>query len=149
VSRDHVALHRLAERVGILPEYVDQTGTEVRRTSDDTRVAFLLAMGFDATTRSGIRHALEALDARERSQVVPPVRVLVPERGNPAGANLRLPEAAGSTASWQATLSLEAGERRRLEGTVELDAPVPDVSPAAAARRVPRSRSRDRARRGA
>jgi 4-alpha-glucanotransferase len=123
MSRDHAAaLHRLAARVGILPEYLDQTGTEVRRTSDDTRVAFLRAMGFEATSASGIRHALEALDAREQSQIVPPVRVCVRERWEPAGAYLRLPDAAGGTASWQATLRLETGERRALEGTVELDA---------------------------
>ena len=123
MSRDHEpALHRLAERVGILPEYVDQTGTEVRRASDETRVAFLRAMGFDASTESGIRDALERLDERDRSRILAPVRVCVLERGEPARTELRLPEAAGRTVAWQARLRLEEGEPRRLDGTVEIDA---------------------------
>ena len=116
------ALQRLAERVGILPEYVDQTGTEVRRTPHATTVAFLNAMGFDAGSEPGLRDALEELDARERSRLLPPVRVCVRGGGQPAGADLRIPEAAGTTVSWQATIDLEGGEPRRLEGEVELHA---------------------------
>ncbi|HSU94956.1 MAG TPA: 4-alpha-glucanotransferase, partial [Gemmatimonadaceae bacterium] len=71
------ALRTLADRVGILPEYVDQTGRETRVTSDGTRVAILAAMGFDASTESRAASALELLEARELSRAFPPARVIV------------------------------------------------------------------------
>ena len=52
-------LRELAERAGIIPEYVDQSGRETRRTSDDTRVRLLGALGIDASSDSGIRDGLE------------------------------------------------------------------------------------------
>ena len=70
------ALRTLADRLGILPEYVDQTGRETRVTSDETRVAILAAMGFDASTGSRAAAALELLEARELSRAFPPVRVV-------------------------------------------------------------------------
>jgi len=71
------ALRTLADRVGILPEYVDQTGRETRVTSDETRVAILAAMGFDASSESRAASALELLEARELSRAFPPARVIV------------------------------------------------------------------------
>jgi 4-alpha-glucanotransferase len=71
------ALRTLADRLGILPEYIDQTGRETRVTSDETRVAILAAMGFDASTESRAASALELLDARELSRALRPVRVVV------------------------------------------------------------------------
>jgi 4-alpha-glucanotransferase len=71
------ALRTLADRLGILPEYVDQTGREVRATSDDTRIAILSAMGFDASSDERAAAAIALLDARERARTLPPVRVLV------------------------------------------------------------------------
>ncbi|MGE5728330.1 MAG: 4-alpha-glucanotransferase [Gemmatimonas sp.] len=71
------ALRTLANRLGILPEYIDQTGREARVTSDETRVAILAAMGFDATTESRAASALELLEARELSRALRPVRVIV------------------------------------------------------------------------
>ena len=41
-------LRLLAERLGIISEYLDQTGRQVRRTSDATREMLLAVMGFDA-----------------------------------------------------------------------------------------------------
>ncbi|MBC7791915.1 MAG: 4-alpha-glucanotransferase [Anaerolineae bacterium] len=70
-----VALQTLADRVGILSEYVDQSGKEVRVTSDETRVALLAAMGFDASTDILARSSLEDFERRERDQILPPVRV--------------------------------------------------------------------------
>ena len=71
------ALRTLADRAGILPEYVDQTGRETRVTSDETRVAILAAMGVDASTQSRAASALELLEARELSRAFPPARVIV------------------------------------------------------------------------
>ncbi|NUO96169.1 MAG: hypothetical protein HOQ14_16935, partial [Gemmatimonadaceae bacterium] len=45
-TRPH--LQALAERLGIQPSYVDQTGEKLRLTSDATREALLGAMGIDA-----------------------------------------------------------------------------------------------------
>jgi 4-alpha-glucanotransferase len=71
------ALRTLADRLGILPEYVDQTGRETRVTSDETRVAILAAMGFDASNESRAASALELLEARELARSLRPVRVIV------------------------------------------------------------------------
>ena len=73
----HSALRALADRLGILPEYVDQTGRETRVTSDETRVAILAAMGFDASTDARAASALELLETRELSRALRPVRVVV------------------------------------------------------------------------
>ncbi|MGI9077016.1 MAG: 4-alpha-glucanotransferase [Gemmatimonadaceae bacterium] len=73
---DHrVALRALADRVGILSEYVDQSGKEVRVTSDETRVALLAAMGFDASSDAQARVTLEDLERRDRDEILAPVRV--------------------------------------------------------------------------
>jgi len=71
------ALHTLADRLGILPEYVDQTGHQTRVTTDEARVAIIAAMGFDASTEARAASALELLDARALSQTLDPVRVIV------------------------------------------------------------------------
>ena len=71
------ALRRLADRLGILPEYVDQTGRETRVTSDETRVAIIAAMGFDASTEARAAAALELLEARDLARALRPVRVIV------------------------------------------------------------------------
>ena len=90
------ALRSLANRLGILPEYLDQTGRETRVTSDDTRVAILAAMGFDASTESRAASALELLHARDLARTLPPVRVIV------HGSAFSLP-------SHRAVLTLERG----------------------------------------
>ena len=71
------ALHLLAARLGILPEYVDQTGRVTRSTADETRVAIIAAMGFDASSEDRAASALALLDARESARSLPPVRVIV------------------------------------------------------------------------
>src|SRR6476469_8353310 len=71
------ALRLLADRLGILPEYVDQTGRQSRSTTDETRVAIIAAMGFDASSESRAASVLAQLDERERARPLPPVRVLV------------------------------------------------------------------------
>ena len=70
------ALRALADRVGIIDEYLDQTGKETRRTTDATRVALLAAMGIDASTDDRAREALETLENEERTRLLAPVRVV-------------------------------------------------------------------------
>ena len=74
VPETFTALRTLADRVGILSEYVDQSGN-VRVTSDETRIALLAAMGIQASTDTLARSALEELEHRERDQILAPVRV--------------------------------------------------------------------------
>jgi 4-alpha-glucanotransferase len=74
---DSTSLRTLADRLGILPEYLDQTGRETRITSDETRIAIIDAMGFDASTEERAAFALELLDARENERELAPVRVMV------------------------------------------------------------------------
>ncbi|MBV9775138.1 MAG: 4-alpha-glucanotransferase, partial [Gemmatimonadetes bacterium] len=116
MMQSHSALQRLATRVGILPSYVDQTGTETRVTSDETRVAILAAMGIDASTPELAEAALEALEAREWARILPPVRVV--RRSDPEAALVvaRVPEGAGDTVAWSLEFTPERGEPRRLSG---------------------------------
>jgi 4-alpha-glucanotransferase len=86
VSR--TALRELADRVGIIPEYLDQTGREVRRTTDATREALLAIMGFDAPTADAARGWLDALDHEERESIIEPVRVV--ERDDPRARQVRV-----------------------------------------------------------
>ena len=69
------ALRQLAELAGIVPEYVDQTGNERRRTTDATRVALLAVMGVDASTDRRAADALAAWRERAAQTWLAPVRV--------------------------------------------------------------------------
>lgn len=110
------ALHRLAGRVGIVPSYVDQTGTETRVTTDETRVAILRAMGIDASTPAHAEAALEALERRERGRVLAPVRVVRASDPEAAQVVLRVPEGTSGPVEWSLELVPEAGAPRRLHG---------------------------------
>ena len=110
------ALHRLAERLGIVAEYVDQTGREQRQTSDETRVALLAAMGVDASTEDAAARALDALEDARLREVLPPVRVVV--AGAPGlEAALALGERWGAFVDWALELEEESGRVRREGGT--------------------------------
>jgi 4-alpha-glucanotransferase len=73
--RARSALRALADRVGIIAEYVDQTGKERRVTSDRTRAALLAAMGYDVSSEAAVAQTLSALRDAERERLLPPVRV--------------------------------------------------------------------------
>jgi 4-alpha-glucanotransferase len=109
------ALHALAERYGIIGEYVDQTGTDQRRTSDETRVALLAAMGVDGSTEDAAARALEALDARRARDLLPAVRVA--PQGTPLEASLAVGEELGHSVEWGLVLTEESGRVRREGGT--------------------------------
>ena len=106
---------RLADRLGILPEYTDLTG-QVRVTSDDTRAAILRAMGFDAETDQAAEAAEAELDACERDRLLPPVSVRTSDSDEAYALAVRLPEASGGEARWKSVLTLEGGETVRREG---------------------------------
>ena len=108
-------LRALADRVGIIPEYRDQTGRETRETSDETRVALLAAMGMDASSDELAQHALDTIAQGERGELLEPVRVLalggdlhgvdvaiavpdgaVPDGGAPIGWTLELRDEGGA-----------------------------------------------------
>jgi 4-alpha-glucanotransferase len=108
------ALRALAERLGILSSYVSQDGREIRSTSDETRVAILAAMGYDASIEELAREALDELTERDAERVAEPVRVVrernlsereLPERELPdaehGGLRFHIPD------SWR----VRAGER--------------------------------------
>jgi 4-alpha-glucanotransferase len=103
-------LHLLADRVGIVSKYVDQTGEETRVTEDETRVAILKAMEIDASTNEAAREALERLENREWRHVLPPVRVV--RRGDPHATEVQVhgPEDAGTLAEWSLEFIPETGD---------------------------------------
>lgn len=118
------SLHALASRLGILDEYVDQTGRETRLTSDATRVALLAAMGVDASTEAQIRHALLALDEREQREIMPPVRVVRESEAWDRTLRFRIPADVAppngeSRVEYACTLEDERGECTTYAGAVE------------------------------
>jgi 4-alpha-glucanotransferase len=109
-------LRELADRVGILPEYVDQTGTAVRRTPDATRVAILRAMGLDVSDDARARDALAELEARERAAPLDPVRVRLRGSLGTGRAGLRVPAGVRDEVAWTATLTTENGDVHGAQG---------------------------------
>lgn len=112
------ALRRLADHLGILPEYVDQTGRAVRPTSDLTRVRLLAAMGFDARTEESARATLRTLRRARRRQWIAPVRV-VRQRSRTLGqVAVRVPRCAAEMVHWTLVLETEDGTRTSATGEV-------------------------------
>ena len=110
------ALRELADRVGIIAEYTDQTGHEQRRTSDATRVALLAVMGLDASSEAAARRTLEELDARERARLLAPARVV--EAGARELGEVLVPggEDWPGSVNWTIELRSEDGTVRRKQG---------------------------------
>lgn len=114
-------LRELADRLGILPEYTDQTGRRSVRTSDASREALLSAMGFDAPTEDAARGWLAELDHEERETIVAPVRVV--ERDDPAATRVRVRLPAGVRgAEVELTLREESGHVWRVKAKVRRNA---------------------------
>ena len=112
----HSPLVELADYVGIIREYVDQTGKETRVTSDRTRRALLSALGVNASTDEEARASLAALRDQDGRQLIAPVRV-VEQRGASAGVlPVRLPLTRSASGPWRLELETENGERHVTEG---------------------------------
>ena len=129
-------MERLADTVGIVPKYLDQTGKEWREATAESRVALLAAMGIDASTDEAAESALRAIRAEERRELIPPVRVI--QRDDETVARhivVRLASAPKGGARWKIELVLETGERYTDEGSwpkgslAEIPLPWPDDPP--------------------
>lgn len=126
-----MSLRALADRLGIVAEYVDQTGKETRRTSDETRRALLAVMGVDAHDDESAARALRELDERERADAVAPVRVVAAREGRgPASVVARRPAGARGPVEWTVEVHEETGAVVRGEGRTddtrdELEVPLP------------------------
>src|SRR5690606_22558458 len=113
----HSPLRLLADRVGIVSKYLDQTETEARITPDGTRVAILRAMGIDASTPEAAEEALERMDGREWNRVLPPVRVVRQSDPESTRVALHAPEGAAAPAEWSLERTPESGEPFRRDGS--------------------------------
>ena len=114
-------LHLLAERAGVLAEYVDQTGA-VRRTSDDTRAGLLDALGYDAGDEGAVRRTLGALDARDAERLVAPTHVLL--RASHAARGRRSADALElrGAGAWELHVRTEDGAVHESRGRARADA---------------------------
>ena len=109
-------LHTLADRVGIIAEYRDQTGKETRTTSDETRIALLAAMGVDASSESAARRALDEMDESARATLLAPVRVLPLDGARDSvDVELRFPDGMRA-GEWTLDLTTENGEKKTARG---------------------------------
>jgi 4-alpha-glucanotransferase len=97
-SRARPQLRALAERLGIIASYVDQTGRITRHTSDATREALLSVMGFDAPTEDAARGWLAELDHQELETILEPVRVVERDSAQLEAVRIRVPEGVGTAA---------------------------------------------------
>ena len=112
-DRGHRALRDLADRAGIIAEYIDQTGRERRATKDRTRVALLAAMGYDVSTDEAVARSLASLRAEEEGRVLAPIRVTT-DAGDPI--RCRLPRGWSSRAEWELEITDERGRVTREAG---------------------------------
>jgi 4-alpha-glucanotransferase len=95
------ALDRLAERMGVVPEFRDARGPMVR-TTRETKRDLLLTMGQSANDEAQAAAALEALDRADWLAALPPVQVVRADAGPPT-VDLVLPAGTG-TVHWHLTL---------------------------------------------
>jgi 4-alpha-glucanotransferase len=116
-STDRPLLRRLADRVGIQPSYVDQTGKTRRVTSDDTRVRLLSAMGYAVDTETETHATLRALRARARRTCIAPVRVVRQHSRTLSRVKVRVPAMPVDEVHWTLTLRTEEGMESLWPGT--------------------------------
>ncbi len=117
------ALRELADRVGIIPEYLDQTGREVRRTTDAAREALLSVMGMDAPTSDAARGWLDELDHEERNRIIDPVRVVRRDDASARQVRIRLPDGM-RMAQVEVELTEEQGHSWKVNATVRRSATI-------------------------
>jgi 4-alpha-glucanotransferase len=109
---EHIArplLRRLADRMGIVESYVDQSGGEVRHTSDFTRQRLLAAMGIDASTEKRAAKALRAHKVAAQRRWIDPVRVVRQRRTSLSRVAVRVPALHAERVQWTLRLRTEEG----------------------------------------
>jgi 4-alpha-glucanotransferase len=122
MQTERPALRRLADRMGIVPGYVDQSGSERRETSDETRVALLRAMGYDAATEERAEAALARLERDDAGRLLGPARVVRVSALPDERVRLRIPPGAHGRVAWLLTLEGEDGESSATEGEADAGA---------------------------
>lgn len=113
------SLRRLAELLGIEPEYVDQTGRVRRPTSDATRIQLLRAMGYEAESEEEAAAALASIERDAAEELLPPARVIPMHVLGHATVRLRLPPAAAGRVAWLLTLESEDGGTATSSGNAD------------------------------
>lgn len=104
-------LRQLATRMGIVDAYVDQSGDEMRHTSDATRERLLAAMGLDASTEARAARVLRRLRREKRAQCIAPVRVVRQRSKRLSRVLVRVPRMDAEHVAWRLTLVTEEGIR--------------------------------------
>lgn len=129
-ARDTSVLRTLAERAGIIAEYVDQSGRETRQTTDETRVLLLGALGIDGSTQTAARNALQQMEAADR-RPLSPVRVVSSGDVMNGNVTVTLPSRRKKKTEWQLTIEREDGTDTAASGASRAgDATVIPVSAA-------------------
>ncbi|CAN5831019.1 4-alpha-glucanotransferase [soil metagenome] len=103
--------------MGIVDAYVDQSGDEMRHTSDATRVLLLAAMGLDARTERRAARVLRKLRRERRAQSIAPVRVVRQRSKSLSRVGVRVPRADHEHVEWRLTLVTEEGIRSEWNGS--------------------------------
>jgi 4-alpha-glucanotransferase len=112
-------LRRLADRMGIVESYLDQSGGEVRHTSDLTRQRLLAAMGIDASTEKRSGKALRRLQLEAQRQWIDPVRVVRQRRRSLSRVSVRVPALPAETIQWTLKLRTEEGIETWWSGQID------------------------------
>jgi 4-alpha-glucanotransferase len=119
---DAEVLGQLADRFGILAEYIEQNGT-LRRTSDASRRLLLQAMDVPCATPAEARRTLQ--EAKDQAPRVLGCTAVV----RPRGARLAVEVPPTSGLGWQLDLQLEDGQLmggvRRGKGRLPTSLPLP------------------------
>jgi 4-alpha-glucanotransferase len=96
--------------------YLDQSGSELRRTSNATRERLLAAMGYDASTEDRARDVLRALWRAKRRQCISPVRVERQRSKSLTCVMVRVPRMDAEEIEWRLALVTEEGIRTEWSG---------------------------------
>jgi 4-alpha-glucanotransferase len=117
--KDRPNLRSLADRVGILPSYIDVANVR-QVTTDATRVALLAAMGLDGSSEATAAAELEDLDREERRRSLPPVCIIRADARQRRRVTVTLPDDPAHHLEWRLELREENGVTHVAEGRSKL-----------------------------